>query len=925
MLNIIGGLDQYDSGDLKIEDISTKKYKDRDWDAYRNNRIGFVFQSYNLIPHQTVLSNVELALTLSGVPKAERRERAKRALEEVGLGDHIRKRPNQLSGGQMQRVAIARALINDPEILLADEPTGALDTQTSSQVMELLTQIARDRLVIMVTHNSELAVKYATRIVNLKDGKVVSDTQPFDPAKEESHAGRAVQKASMSFSTAISLSFSNLMTKKGRTFVTALAGSIGIIGISLILALANGINGYIKTVEEDTLSIYPLSIQTSGFDLSSMLGGSGDRSPEERPEIEPGYIRERRILARMFSMRSRNDLAALKAHLEDNSAEIGPHVNTIQYLYDVTPQIFLSDTMNGVQQVNPDSLLSAPPGMGGGMMGMGGFNMNVFNEMPGERSMYENQYDVIAGRWPERYDEMVMVLTSGGRVSDVELYAMGLRDRAQLREKLVEFMSSTDGTFEFAGGNDLVSYEDILSVELKLVSPTQWYQFDDTFEVWVDRRSDADFMGALVDGSKTLRIVGIMQPKADSMATSLSSGLNYVPELVSYLMEQAAQNPLVKEQLENPDLNVLTGKTFAEERDEQRPAFDFSRIISVDEAALKDAFPSGLSGLGFDLSAMPGLDSFSLDFDMGALDLTGIMAGFLREEFSLRWISPENIAQSFSNYMETYMAQMMQTIGDGLKTQIEAAIQNMIGQMQPGGLSEQFNLEDLASAFQMNMDESEILELMNSIMNPTESSKERTLKLLGYADPSVPSQINLYPRDFDAKQMTVSFLDAYNEQMEAEGEQALRYTDLVGVMMSSVTRIIDMVTYALVAFVAISLIVSSIMIGVITYISVLERKKEIGILRAIGASKGNIKQVFNAETLIVGFVAGVLGVLVSLGASLAASAIVYARTDIPNIAQLPFIAAAALVAVSMFLTFVAGLMPASKAAKKDPVEALRSE
>jgi len=619
--------------------------------------------------------------------------------------------------------------------------------------------------------------------------------------------------------------------------------------------------------------------------------------------------------------------------------------------------------------------------MGMAMMG----NMGVFNEMPGERSMYENQYDVMAGRWPQRYDEMVMVLSSGGRVSDLELYAMGLRDRAQLREKLMEFMSGTDGTFELPGGSDLVSYEEILSVEFKLVNPAQWYHFDDTYEVWVDRKSDADFMSALVDESGTLRIVGIMQPKPDSMATSLSSGLNYTPELVSYLMEQAADHPLVKEQLEHPAVNALTGKTFAEEQESQRPSFDFSRIISVDEAALKDVFPSDLSGLG-----LPSLDNLSFNFDMSALGnldlpamdfqglpdalggmlqispgqiigmMTSVMMDFIRKEFSLGWVLPGNIADSFSSYMErpevqeslsqqfagllraplgddpqagmqtameAYMAQVMQTMGDGLKTQIEASIQAMMGQMQQGGaqLSEQFNPEALASAFQMDMDESEILELMNSIMNPTESSKERTLKLLGYADPLVPSQINLYPRDFDAKQMTVNFLDAYNEQMEAAGEQTLRYTDLVGVMMSSVTKIIDMVTYALVAFVAISLVVSSIMIGVITYISVLERKKEIGILRAIGASKGNIKQVFNAETLIVGFVAGILGVLVSLGASLAASAIVYAKADIPNIAQLPFVAAAALVAVSMFLTFIAGLMPASKAAKKDPVEALRSE
>ena len=1082
MLNIIGGLDQYDSGDLLIDQISTKEYKDRDWDTYRNNRIGFVFQSYNLIPHQTVLANVELALTLSGVSKTERHQKAVDALKQVGLKDHIKKKPNQLSGGQMQRVAIARALINDPEILLADEPTGALDTQTSGQVMELLTQIAKDRLVIMVTHNPELATTYANRIINLKDGQVVSDTRPFDPEQELWRESRSSCRSSMSFITALSLSFSNLMTKKGRTFVTSLAGSIGIIGIALILALANGIDGYIRNIEEETLSIYPLTIQSSGLDLSAMFDHSGRNdatnvSNQAATEINPERtIREQRIVQRMFATRNNNDLASLKEYFIEIHDEIYPLVNAIQYMFDITPHIYLKDSSTSIEQVNPDGIMaSAGIGANSGLASMlglgGGAGINTFTEMLGDISLFEYQFDVVAGRWPERYDELVLILSPGGRVSDFTLYSMGIRDRSELRQIMDSFMNHTDEEITFSQDTGRYRPEELLLAEFKVVVPARMYQFDEQFEVWVDRSNDTTFMRQLLEEATTLRIVGIMQQAEGVTATSLQPGISYLPSLVTYLMEEATQTQIVQDQLSNPRINVKTGISFVQEQEENRSSFDFSRIISVDEEMLREAFAIDTSAFemdptmfDFDFSAMnidlsklqnmmdlSNLINMDLTMDFGNIDLSQIgdvteiplppfdanditdaidgvisvnpdvmsnmisslITGFLSTitdpslfldqaaltaAFQAYLVSPEaqaiiqqglsdlidmNVVQeeltaAIQNYLQTamqaYLSSVLESIQIAIQnqmnmvmreiqTQLQAQMEGQIhtllsavtaeiqkqmqtsmtdigeqiaGQMQ--GVMEQIgsmiseqmqglDFSTMADAFQMNMDDEVLLELMNTVLNPVESSLERNLSQLGFADPMVPSQINIFPRNFDSKQQVVDILDRYNALMEAQEqpERVIRYTDFIGAMMSSVTSIIGMVTVALIAFVAISLVVSSIMIGVITYISVLERKKEIGILRAIGASKRNIKQVFNAETLIVGFVAGILGVTVTIVIAFIGSAIVWHRWQIPNIAHLPANAAVILICVSMFLTYISGLIPSSAAARKDPVEALRSE
>ena len=1073
MLNIIGGLDQYESGDLEIDGISTKKYKDSDWDTYRNNRIGFVFQSYNLISHQSVLANVELALTLSGVSKSERKERAYKALKEVGLEAHARKLPSQLSGGQMQRVALARALINDPEILLADEPTGALDTKTSEQVMELLKEIAKDRLVIMVTHNPELADAYANRIIQLQDGKIISDTNPFDPNKEKQRKGRAPRKVSMSFFTAIALSFSNLLTKKGRTFVTALAGSIGIIGIAAILALANGINAYIEDIEQETMSIYPLSVQDTGMDLSALLSnmgasageGSGNDSAKVTEEGNKDSIKERKIVESLFESQSENDLKALKTYILENEKKIDPYVKNIQYTYNVTPQIYLADTTKSVYHINPDALFRSY-GIGGnaGMMSMfGGGGMTAFYELPGDISMFDYQYEMLAGDWPSSYDEAVLVLMPDGSISDFMLYAMGIRDRTDLADMLESFVSDSNKEVNLGESKIEITYEKLLNAKLKVIHPADRYEYDEDFKVWLDRADHDAFMKTLIKEGMDLKVVGVVKPAEDSSVTSLAQGIHYTPELIEYLMQEAASKEIVQEQLRKPMVNVLTGKTFAEEREDTNTDFNFADLLEVNEEAISGAFKFDESKLTFNLSGlenslspdmfdfgggmdMSGLeDDLSLDMsglgdglslDMSGLgnidmpefsmdELTGligeqvgipadeltnilqsVIGGFLLETAGQGPMQPQEFIEAFSAYLmrpdvqlgisqqieallddteisvnieeivqtyitgllQTFIAQLtevmeqiqaqiqtqMQSAMGEIQTQIQGQMESVMGEIQnqigsaisgvpaqiqkeletamaglPAQMEEAISIDQdaFASAFQVKMSEREIMELMNAMMNQTERTKESNLTLLGYADVMNPSQISFFPTNFEGKEKIVDFLESYNQQMEETGKEdkVITYTDIVGAMMSSVTDIVDTISYALIAFVAISLIVSSIMIGVITYISVLERKKEIGILRALGASKGDVRLVFNAETLIIGFVAGMLGIAITQVISIVANIIVLDQLGIENIAQLPISNAVVLIVISMILAFVSGLFPSSSAARKDPVEALRSE
>ncbi len=988
LLNIVGGLDHYDSGNLVIDGISTEEYKDRDWDAYRNNRIGFVFQSYNLIPHQTILGNVELALTLSGVSRAERRERAAEALRKVGLGDHINKKPSQLSGGQMQRVAIARALINDPEILLADEPTGALDSKTSVQIMGLLTEIANDRLVIMVTHNPELAEQYATRIVNLSDGSLQSDTNPFPPAEQDMHLSeKPVRKTAMSFFTALSLSFNNLMTKKGRTIMTAFAGSIGIIGIAAILALANGVNNYIKSVEEETLSEYPLTIESQGIDLTSLMVAPGTDSGEGDDDAsddgsgsgdDGGQVSETKTLTNMFSRIGSNDLASLKEFFDDGGDGIDNYANSIQYTYDVTPQIYSSDTSNGVRQVNPDTSFSAL-GLGSttssnSLMSMS-MSTDVFSEMMDDTDLVENQYDVVAGHWPENYDEIVLVLNSSGGMSDLMFYDMGLRDPSELDDMVSQLANNED--VSVPDDTSSVSYDQILDTTFKLVHATDFYQYDDEYKVWKDKSDDADYMENVVENGTDLKIAGIVQPKQDSTATALSPGLYYTSALTNRLIDDAADSQIVKDQLANPDTNVFSGKTFSEEESEQdESSFDMSSLFTIDENALQSAFTIDQSALAVDMSNSldlqsavaslpaapePNMDEIarSLNIEVPTdkvADLMGtVMQGYVtylqdhpgtttQEYLALPEVQAQiatgiqgmvdqdalksQLATALQGYVQTTMSTYMSQMATALQSQMTAALQNSMNQMA-SNMSSAMHIDPDAfkNAFQMNMDEQELTELMTSLMNTQGTSYDSNLKTLGYADPAKPSSIDIYPIDFESKEKIIDILDGYNDRMKAEDQQdkVITYTDLVGTLMSSVTDIVNMISYVLVAFVAISLVVSSIMIGIITYISVLERKKEIGILRSIGASKKDISRVFNAETLIVGFTAGIIGIGVTALACIPANAIVYANFDVANVASLPWQAAVVLVLISMILTFLAGLIPSSAASRKDPVEALRSE
>ncbi len=1045
LLNVMGGLDHYDSGDMIVDGVSTHKYKDRDWDTFRNNRIGFVFQSYNLIPHQTILQNVELALTLSGVGKAERTRRAKEALASVGLGEHVNKKPSQLSGGQMQRVAIARALINDPEIVLADEPTGALDSHTSVQIMDLLTQIAKDRLVIMVTHNPELAAAYATRTVNLADGAIRSDTNPYVPTEEEMHLSRKrVRRTSMSFLTALALSFNNLMTKKGRTLMTAFAGSIGIIGIAAILALANGVDNYIQNTEEETLSVYPLQIMSTGFDMSSLMtmgaGGEGDEpvagdtgaegaSEDGAPadetadgtegdganevtealeaaglkggtagdEHDPtaagngGKVREFKMVTNMFASLENNDLAALKLFFDEGGDGIDQYVNSIEYRYNVAPQIFDANTEAGVRQINPDTTFSA--------FGMGSSSSNalmstmystdVFSEMMGNASIVEDQYDVKAGKWPSAYNECVLVLSANGNVPDLVTYALGLRDHGALDDMIEQFMNEEDVT---APTDELeVTYEQLMGVSLKLVSAADYYTYDKEHKVWVDKTDDEAYMKDLVAAGEDLKIVGIVQPKPEAKATALSMGVYYTPALTQHIIEKAGETRIVQEQLDYPTVDVFDGRSFAEKDEEDESRLDTESLFDVDEGALQDAFKFDESKLNMDTSAlseglsaddlpaMPELSAKDLNMDMSSAfnedalaemmgaammgytqalgaayqqaaasgtppdfqqlsqdtlktyvespEMQGIMAKYAPQMIDGKAMQKEMSAK-VSAALESAMTDYMEKAMAAISKKTEASVKKIMAQFQesvPGAMS--VDASAFKNAFQFAMTEEELSELMTALMRGETTSFDGNLAKLGYAELNKPSEIEIYPRNFEDKQEVIAILDRYNERMAASDQEdkKITYTDFVGTLMKSVTTIVDMISYVLIAFVAISLVVSSIMIGIITYISVLERKKEIGILRAIGASKGDISRVFNAETIIEGLVAGLMGVGVVALVCIPVNALVYSLLDVPDVALLPPVAGAILVAISVFLSFIAGLFPAMAAARKDPVEALRSE
>ncbi len=849
MLNIIGGLDKYTSGDLKINGVSTKNYKDRDWDFYRNNSIGFVFQSYNLIPHQTVLSNVELALTLSGVSKAERKKRAIEALEKVGLGEQIHKKPNQMSGGQMQRVAIARALVNNPDILLADEPTGALDTETSIQIMELLKEISKDRLIIMVTHNPELAKDYSTRIVRLLDGVITDDSDPYSledmeadiRAKEAAKVKTSEkkikksgkkQKTSMSFFTALSLSFNNLMTKKTRTILTAFAGSIGIIGIAMILSISNGIQLYIDRVQRDTLSSYPITLQAEAIDISSMVssmtGNSDSEEHEDKSKIYSNDIMGDMINTMVKEVKS-NNLSEFKKYIENGSSDIKSYVSDIQYSYDVPLNIYMKDTSNGVEQLNPGTMFdsiygegatSASSSMSSGM-GMGMFsNSSVWNQLLGNQQVLDEQYDVLAGHWPENYNEVVLVADKNNEVDDYTLYSLGLKDPEEVRTLFKKMMVGES----YETKKDIsYTFDEILDTEFKLVMPTDMYKYNDVTGTWDDYSKDDKYMTNVVNNGTDIKVCGIIRPNDDAVSTSLSSGIGYTAKLTEYIIEEVKNSEIAKAQLADTSVDVFTGVPFDNDRNTE---------ITMD-------------------------------------DVNAYMAT----------LSPEESAQ-------------MQAMTSG-------------------------------------MSDDQILQLFSASLKArtTDATLDSNKSKLGITDLDTPSQIDIYATDFDSKEKVQNIIKDYNKLQQDDGkeENVINYTDYVGIMMSSVSTIINAISYVLIAFVAISLIVSSIMIGIITYISVLERTKEIGVLRSIGASKKDVSRIFNAETLIEGFVSGALGIVVTLLLCIPANALIKHLTDISNVAQLPVAGGVILIIISMFLTFIAGLIPAKLAAKKDPVVALRSE
>ncbi len=940
LLNIIGGLDQYTSGDLIINGQSTKQYKSADWDIYRNHSVGFIFQSYNLIPHQSVLSNVELALTLSGVSKAERRRRAKEALEKVGLGNQLNKRPNQMSGGQMQRVAIARALVNDPDILLADEPTGALDSETSIQIMELVKEIAKDRLVIMVTHNPELAEKYSTRIVKLLDGQIVGDSDPFDPAKEPAHSEvrksevTKGQKTSMSFLTALSLSKNNLMTKKGRTFLTSFAGSIGIIGIALILSLSNGVQEYINSVERSTLASFPVSIQHETVDYTSLMTSMMNVRDNAEENRDPDRIYTNDIstemMKTMLSEMQTNNLAEFKEYLESDPDGISASIEEIQYSYDSNLYIYGHSADGDIMQINPSTVMSAM--MGQSMADNVSQMTNTYSSLMGSSSMssydafrellstdmLKTEYEVLAGRLPEAYNEVVVLVTDRNELSDVTLYTLGLRDQGELEGMMSSVMAGE--SFDLDTGDLSFSYDDLMGMEFSMLTAPEFYQKNDD-GTWTDMRSDSEFMEQAAENGLKLKVVGILKPDADSLISSTNSGgIGYTHALTEYMIDKTNSSELVKAQKENPDVDVFTGIEFPKADEEEEQPMSQSEAMEMLAGMLTEEQRTKLNeGIMAALteeqqaqiqSAMMGMVSDE--------QMNSIMMGVL---------TPEQLTQLQSG------ADVNSLLTDAQKAQMSAQIAASLTAEQNAELSAMMNgMVDptkMYTIFMQVLTTDQLRQLMDMTKEPetTDATYDGNLKLLGVAELSEPSSMKIYATDFESKEKITQLIEKYNDSKIADDNQAdvINYTDYVGLMMSSVSDIINAISYILIAFVAISLIVSSIMIGIITYISVLERTKEIGILRAMGASKRDISNVFNAETLIVGFSAGVIGIAVTLLLNIPINIIIENITGIANVALLPWQGGVILVVISMLLTLIAGLVPAGVAAKKDPVEALRTE
>lgn len=1014
LLNIIGGLDRYDSGDLIINNVSTVQYKDRDWDSYRNHTIGFVFQSYNLIPHQTVLSNVELALTIGGISKKERKERALKALEEVGLRDQAHKRPNQMSGGQMQRVAIARALVNNPDILLADEPTGALDTETSVQVMELLRKVAKDRLVIMVTHNPELAEEYSTRIVKLRDGKVIDDTNPFvqEATEEKVPFYKNLGKASMSMWTAFALSFNNLLTKKGRTILTAFAGSIGIIGIALILSLSTGFQNYIDKIQEDTLTSYPLTVTAETADTTSMLLSMVS---EQGKETGDNKVLERQYITTMFSKIGKNDLKSLKKHLEKNNEQLKEMVSLIEYQYSVTPMIYTVNSKDEIKQVNPSTTMSTM--MGGGsstMTAMPGMSVSMFNEMLDDQETLEDQYRVLAGRWPKEYNEVILVLPEPNGMSDMLVYGLGLRDDKEFMDMISKIMAgkpveNKNKPLEF-------TYDELLNLEYKLVDPTDTYKYNETYKVYESMVNDTKHMEKVYEDAVDLKIVGIVCMKDTDKTGSLMQGIAYTKELTEYVINEASKSEIVKKQLKDTEVDVFSNKRFDDES--QEAGLNFEDMISVDTALLSSAFGMNISekdmqkmteGYMGQISAAittdtkPAEKAFSEALVKLATDMTNeyisahtdafaggaklklsdvskvvndfmassgaqstlaglekeyvipkatfqttyteLLKGYLQVFFAVSPsptdVEPTAILKSelVQGVLSTYVTQQpittaVEQMGAGMtQAKMQKTILTKVGELTGAlveSIAKNFKVDPdkIASAFKFDLSEEELARLMQT-MSSSGVEKNATLNLisLGYQDIDEPSNISFYFVDFESKEKFVDFLDAYNKKMEKKDDnKVIKYTDLTGLLMSSVKTIVDSVSYVLIAFVSISLIVSSIMIGIITYISVLERTKEIGVLRAIGASKKNISSIFNAETFIVGLFAGLLGIGVTLALIPMINYVIHTLTGNTDInAVLPVNGAIILVILSVILTLIGGLIPSKQAAKKDPVLALRSE